>query len=329
MADLKVVMIDYDYQSLELFEKTLAEFGVDFTAKNCSTIDEAKALAKDADGVIIQKLGPIDDDFMGALDKCRVLARTGIGTDPIDIEAATRHGMAVVNVPGYCAEEVSEHAFSLLLACARKIRDYAVSVASGEWDFNIGSPVYRLCGTTIGLVGFGQIPRRVVPKAHGFDMKVIAYDPFVETDDMAKVGVEKVTLEELLQRADFVSLHAPLTKDTDKMIGAEQLKMMKKSAYLINTSRGQLIDEKALADALESGDIAGAGLDVFCNEPPGPDNPLPKLKNVVATPHAAYYSEQSLHDLHVKLSRNVGNVLKGKMPEALVNPDVAEKLKLE
>ena len=132
-----------------------------------------------------------------------------------------------------------------------------------------------------------------------------------------------------VQRADFVSLHAPLTKDTDKMIGAEQLKMMKKSAYLINTSRGQLIDEKALADALESGDIAGAGLDVFCNEPPGPDNPLPKLKNVVATPHAAYYSEQSLHDLHVKLSRNVGNVLKGKMPEALVNPDVAEKLKLE
>lgn len=330
MAKFRVAMIDYDYDSLEHFEKTLAEFGAELDAKHCKDIRDATAFAGDAHGVIIQKLGPIDDKFMSALKKCRVLGRTGIGTDPIDVAAATKHAMFVVNVPSYCEEEVSDHAMAHLLSLARRTVAYDRSVRRGVWDFNVGRPVFRLRGQTLGLIGFGKIPRLIVPKAKGFGMEVISSDPYVTAEEMAKHGVRWVTLDELLAKADFVSVHAPLIAATRGMIGVKQFARMKNSAFIINTSRGPVVDEAALIAALRAGRIAGAGLDVLSEEPPRSDSPLRAMENVILTPHAGYYSEQSLVDLHVKLSRNVGMVLNGKRPaEGLVNPQLLEKVKLE
>ena len=329
MARFRVAMIDYDYESLEHIERTLAEYGARLDAQHSCDIEDAKRFAHNADGVIVQKLGPVDEAFISSLKKCRVLGRTGIGLDPIEVAAATRHGICVVNVPGYCSEEVSDHAMALLLTLARKTALYDRSVKRGTWDFNVGRPIGRLRGLTLGLVGFGSIPRLVAPKAKGFGLRVIAYDPYVRAEDMGALGVEKVELDALLSSSDFVSLHAPLVKATEGMIGREQLRRMKKSAFLINTSRGPLVQEQALIAALRAGEIAGAGLDVMWDEPPPKDHPLLAMDNVVLTPHAAYYSEQSLVDLHVQLARNVGSVLVGKRPAALANPEVLEKVHLE
>ncbi len=330
MAKFRVAMIDYDYDSLEHFEKTLAEFNAKFDAQHSKDIEDATRFAKDADGVLIQKLGPIDDKFMSAMTKCRVLGRTGIGTDPIDVPAATRHAMFVVNVPSYCEDEVSDHAMALLLSLARRTALYDRNVRRGTWGFNVGRPVFRLRGQTLGLIGFGKIPRLIVPKAKGFGMEVISADPFVNAEEMAKLGVRWAALDELLEKADFVSVHAPLIPATRGMIGAKQFARMKKSAFIINTSRGPVIDEAALIAALRAKQIAGAALDVLSEEPPRPDSPLVAMENVVLTPHAGYYSEQSLVDLHVKVARNVGMVLNGKRPpEGIVNPQVMEKVRLE
>jgi len=329
MAKFRVAMIDYDYDSLEHIERTLAEYDARLDAQHSRDIEDAKRFARDADGVIIQKLGPIDDAFIASLEKCRVLGRTGIGLDPIDVAAATRHAMCVVHVPGYCSEEVSDHAMALLLTLARKTALYSNSVKGGTWDFNVGRPIARLRGLTLGLVGFGSIPRLLAPKARGFGLEVVACDPFVQEAEMARYGVGKVDLETLLAASDFVSIHAPLVPATEGMIGREQLARMKRSALLINTSRGPLIQEEALIEALRAGEIAGAGLDVLWEEPPPADHPLFAMENVVLTPHAGYYSEQSLVDLHVQLARNVGSVLAGKRPAALANPEVLERVKLE
>ena len=330
MAKFRVAMIDYDYDSLEHFEKTLAQFNARLDAQHSKDIEDATQFARDADGVIIQKLGPVDDKFMSALKKCRVLGRTGIGTDPIDVAAATKHAMFVVNVPSYCEDEVSDHAMALLLSLARRTALYDRSVRRGRWDFNAGRPVFRLRGQTLGLIGFGKIPRLIVPKAKGFGMEIISSDPYVKPEEMAKHGVRRVTLDELLEQSDFVSVHAPLIPATRGMIGAMQFARMKKSAFIINTSRGPVIDEPALIAALRAKQIAGAALDVLSEEPPRPDSPLCAMENVVLTPHAGYYSEQSLVDLHVKVARNVGLVLNGRRPpEGLVNPQVLEKVKLE
>jgi D-3-phosphoglycerate dehydrogenase / 2-oxoglutarate reductase len=329
MPTFRVALIDYDYDSLEHIEKTLAQFGAHLDGRHCKDIKDAMAFAHDADGVIIQKLGPVDDAFMSSLKKCKVLGRTGIGTDPIDVPTATKHGMAVVNVPSYCEEEVSDHAMAHLLTLARKTALYDRSVRAGKWDFNVGRPVPRLRGMTLGLIGFGKIPRLLVPKAKGFGLNVISADPYVKPEDMAKAGVEYVTLDALLARADFISVHAPLLPATRGMIGAAQFAKMKKTACIINTSRGPVIDEPALIAALQTRQIAGAGLDVLSEEPPPASSPLLKMENVVLTPHAGYYSEDSLVDLHVKIARNVGLVLNGKRPpEGLVNVQVLEKLKL-
>jgi D-3-phosphoglycerate dehydrogenase len=329
MAKFRVAMIDYDYDSLTHIEKTLAEYDAALDAQHSQDIADARRFARRADGVIIQKLGPIDEKFIGSLTQCRVLGRTGIGTDPIDVAAATTHGVCVVNVPSYCEEEVSDHALALLLSLARRVCSYDRSVRRGAWDFKVGRPIFRVQGQTLGLVGFGKIPRLMVPKAKGLGMAVISHDPYVQAEEMARLGVEAVSLDELLAKSDFVSIHAPLLPATGGMIGAQQLQKMKKTAFLINTSRGPVVDEPALIGALREGRIAGAALDVLSDEPPAADNPLLQMENVILTPHAGYYSEQSLVDLHVKLSRNVGMVLMGKRPEALVNPQVLEKVKLE
>ena len=327
MAKYRVAMIDYDYDSLENFERVLAQYDAQLDAQRGTTIEAAAEFARGADGVMVQKLGPVDEAFIAGLgDQCRVLGRTGIGLDPIDVAAATKHGKLVTHVPNYCSDEVSDHAMALLLTVARKTCAYNASVKGGTWDYNVAKPIFRLRGRTVGLIGFGKIPRRVAPKAQGFGMKVVAFDPFVDADAMA---VEKLEMDALLARADFVSIHAPLVAATQGLFGAEQFRAMKETAFIINTSRGPLIQEDALIAALKNGEIAGAGLDVMSAEPPAADNPLYALDNVVLTPHAGYYSEESSVDLHEQLAHNVGLVLHGKRPHDIANPEVLEKLALE
>ena len=324
----RVAMIDYDYPSLDRARQELETFEALLDARNCSTIDEAIAFARHADGVIVQKLGPVDAVFMDPLEKCKVIARTGIGLDPIDVPAATERGICVVHVPGYCEEEVADHTLALLLACARKVPLYDQNVKAGTWDFNVGAPLHRLRGRTLGLIGFGKISRMVARRAQGFGLRVVVHDPYLDERQVEEFDVELVSFDALLERSDFVSLHAPLNDTSRGMMNSGALGKMKSDAFLINTARGPLVNESDLVEALRSGIIAGAALDVRSEEPPSSKSELCELDNVILTPHAAYYSVESLELLQTLFARYTGMVLVGKRPEGLANPEVLEKVTL-
>jgi len=257
------------------------------------------------------------------LTRCRVLVRVGIGYDDIDIEAATEHGIPVANVPDYCVDEVSDHALSLLLACARKLFPYHKALHAGQWDYMSGAPIHRLRGQTLGLVALGKIARSLAGKAKALGLRVIAYDPYLHEDIFTAFGVERRDdLEALLSESDFVSLHTPLTPETQRMFGEACFQAMKPTAFLINTSRGPVIQEPALIQALQSGRIAGAAIDVFQTESLEPDHPLLGFENVIVTPHVAWYSEESLVAVQQGAIDDVLRVLQGKRPRHLVNPGV-------
>jgi len=329
MAKFRVAMIDYDYESLEPIAKPILDAGGEFEARQCKTLDEALEFAKDADGVIIQYLGPASDRMFSSLPKLKVVARMGIGLDPIDPASATRHGVCVVHVPSYCEDEVSDQAMALLLACARKVVFFHNDILGGRWDFNKGRPIHRLRGQTLGLMGFGKIPRYVAPKAKAFGLNVIAHDPFVKPDVFAKEGVRPVDFDTLLTESDFLSVHCPLIPQTRGLFGAAAFAKMKRSAVIINTARGPIIDEAALAQAIKAGKLAGAGLDVLSKEPPEANNPLIGLKNVVLAPHLGFFSEESLIDLQAKAGLYTAQVLCGQRPFGLANPDVLAKARIK
>ena len=324
----RVAMIDYDYPSLDIVRDELARFDAQLDARNCASIEEAMEHARTADGVIVQKLGPVDGAFMDALQNCTVIGRTGIGLDPIDVAAATQRNIAVVYVPSYCEDEVADHAMALLLACARKVTLFNRSVRSGTWDFNVGAPIHRLSECTLGLVGFGKIPHKVLPRARGFGLKLIVHDPYIKPGQVADLDVELVSFDELLERSDFVSIHAPLSESTRHLMNAATFAKMKKGAFLINTSRGPLVNEADLLAALRSGEIAGAALDVREEEPPQYPNELSQLDNVILTPHAGYYSVESLEFLQTLFARYTGMVLAGRKPDGLANPEVLKNIHL-
>ncbi len=313
-------------------EEEYRKLGATLVIKPCKTEDDLLSVATDADAVMAASV-PYSKKVIEKLTKCRIISCLVMGYDGIDVNAATEAGIYVTNVPDYCLEEMAEHTLALIFACGRKIVRLDRAVRAGKWDSRapveirqkIRPPMFQIKKQTVGLIGFGRIPRTLVPLAKGVGMKVIAYDPFVSKEEGAKLGVDMVSLEQVLKESDFVSVHAALTKENDKMIGAAQLKMMKKTAYLINTARGGLIDEAALVTALTDGTIAGAGLDVLEPEPPKPDNPLFKLENVIITPHAANYSDESAAELLRRPEQEVFNVLTGHLPRCPVNPQVRAK----
>ncbi len=213
---------------------------------------------------------------------------------------------------------------ALILACARKVCHYNARVHAGDWEVASGKPLFRIRGQTLGIIGFGKIGQTLAPKAKGFGMRVLAYDPYVDTQAIEAHQCEKVELDTLLTEADFVSIHAPLTDSTRNMIDGARLRQMKSTAFIINASRGAIIDQDALVRALEQGWIAGAGLDVFVPERIPSDHPLLKFPNVIATPHVAFYSEESLLDLEIQAAENVTAVLSGRRPTWVVNPEVLD-----
>ncbi|MGP4062854.1 C-terminal binding protein [Halobacillus sp. H74] len=320
MSKFKVLVADYTYSTLEPEKKVLETADAEMISAQCRTEEDVIEAAQGVDGIICQ-YAPITKNVIERLDKCKVIARYGVGFDTIDVQAATEKGIMVSNVTDYCLDEVSNHAFALLMACARKIVQLNESVKNGTWDSKIAKPIYRLNGQKLGLVGLGNIPQTLAMKAKAFGLEVLAYDPFVSTETAENTGVKLVDLETLCKEADYLSVHPPLNKHTQGMISDDQFKWMKKSAYIINTSRGGVIDESALIRALQANEIAGAGLDVLETEPISEDNPLLEMPNVILNPHSAYYSEESELELKQKTAQNVADVLSGKVPPYLVNKD--------
>ena len=279
------------------------------------------AAAGSADALVVDVNTPVDRAAFEALDGLQVVARAGVGIENIDVAAATDHGVAVTNAPDYCTREVATHTVTLLLDCVRGVAAYDRDTRAGNWGWERGRRVHRLRGGTLGLVSFGPIARRVCEQLRGFDIDVVAYDPYVDADEMADADVENVGLDELYARADYVSLHAPVTDETREMVDADALARMSDECVLVNTGRGALIDEAALAEALREGAIAAAGLDVLQREPPTADHPLVGLDNCILTPHAAWYSAEARDDLNATVAENVKAALAGETPPEYIDPD--------
>jgi len=313
-------------------EEVLGKLGAEVIRYDrCATEEAVIAACHDADAVL-NVFEPFSKRVIGNLNKCKIISKLGTGLDGTDIDAATEHGIILTNLPEWCNEEVSDQAMTLLLACSRKIlKMNKVVVKSGLawWSREARKPLEPMLALrtqTLGLVGFGQIPRAIVPKAKAFGLRLLAYDPYVAQSEIKKYGVEPVDFAQLLEESDFVSLHVPLTVESYHMFGLGEFKKMKPTAYLINTARGAIVDEKALHIAISEDYIAGAGLDVLEKEqPPDPDNPLLKLDNVIITPHIGSYSEQSFWNLRRTPVDEVARVLQGKWPICLANPKVKEK----
>jgi len=331
----KVVVTFYVPRIVPTYDELLTELGAVVEKTFCATEEELISACSEADAVIALgiRITPgyiFSSKVIENLNKCRLIALTGIGYDNVDVAAATEKGVCVANNPYYCLEEVSDHAMALMLACARKFYQLLPDVKSGKWStqpdyLSALKPLHRLSGQTLGLIGFGNIARTLVPKARVFGFRIIGYAPHVPEVWFKTFRVQSVELDRLLEESDFVSLHTALTPETRHMMGLEQFKKMKRTAYFINTARGELVDERALYAALSGGLIAGAGLDVLESEPTSSDNPLLKLSNVLITGHFAYYSEESREELFRRPWEEIARVWHGEWPQGLVNPQVKER----
>ena len=316
----KVAVADSVFPNLDPAREVLSRVGAQLELASAATPDAIMAIAKDADAILVT-YAKITGEMIRDLKKCRIISRFGIGVDNVDIAEATKKNIVVTKVPDYCIDEVSDHTMALLLAAVRKIPMISKQVHSGTWKMPNVVPIKRLRGSTLGLVGFGRIPQLVVPKAKAFGMTVLAYDPFVPKEVFLAAGVESVDLDTLLKTSDYVSIHSPLVPETKNLFNAEAFRKMKKTAYVVNTARGPIIDEDALAEALDAGEIAGAALDVMVSEPPGATHKLFGRENVIITPHTSFYSDEALVDLQTKAAQEVVAVLSGQAPRNPVNPD--------
>ncbi|MDL4814239.1 C-terminal binding protein [Actinomadura opuntiae] len=283
--------------------------------------DELIALAPRADA-ILTCWKPVTAAVLDAAPRCRTVARYGVGLDNIDVGRATELGMVVTNVPDFCADEVADSTLLLLLALARRLGPLAADVRAGGWDNRAGGVPVRLRGKVMGLVGLGNIARHVVPRVQALGMEVLAYRRSGRASDVPPGVRVTANLGELLAQADAVSLHCPLTPQTRGLIGKDELATMKDTAFLINTSRGGIVDTDALVSALDGGVIAGAGLDVTDPEPLPAGHPLRDHPLAVITPHASFYSDGSTAELASKAARNVAAILRGERPASVVNPEV-------
>jgi len=312
-----VAVADSVFPNLEPATQVLSQIGAELQLAADSSPESVMKLAADADAVLVT-YAKINADMIRQMKKVRIISRFGIGVDNVDLDAATQKGIVVTKVPDYCIDEVSDHAMALLLSAVRKIPMGSDQVHAGTWKMPNFVPIHRLRDSVLGLVGFGRIPQLVVPKAKSFGMRVVAFDPFLPPEVFQNLGVERVELDELLTISDYVSIHSPLTPETKGMFNEAAFKKMKKGSYLVNTARGPIIDEAALAAAVDSGHIAGAALDVMTNEPPV-NSPLIGKRHVIITPHTSFYSEESLVELQTKAAQEVANVLTDKAPRNPVN----------
>jgi len=316
----EVVITDYHYPTLAEEQKVFAGTGIQIVDCNgkCVSEDDVIRYARHADALVTQFV-PITRRIIEHLEQCKVIVRYAIGLDSIDIQAATERRIMVANVPDYCISEVSDHALALILALVRKISLMDRDVRNGVWSYKKAVPVRRLSDMTLGLIAFGNIARRVAAKAEAFGFKrVLVHDPYV-SDGRQYPRYDFVSLDTLLEQADIISVHAPTTAETKHLINRQTLSQMKTSSFLVNTSRGALVNEADLVAALREGKLAGVALDVLENEKDVTNHPLFEFANVIITPHMAWYSTGSIAELQRKVAEQVKQALLTGKPSNWVN----------
>ena len=317
----RVVIIDCDHGSIEEEKEEFGRMGAELLLAQVQKEEDVIRACKEADGLLDQ-YALLNRRVLENLPKCKVVSRYGVGVDSVDLKAATDLGIIVANVPDYCMDEVADQTLSMLLGLIRKTAFFDRKVKSGQWDFRIGIPIYRIKGKTMGLVGCGKIGLEVAKRISAFGVRVITFDPYLEK---APQGIELTDFDTLLKESDFISVHCPLNDSTKHLIGEKAFKKMGKKPFLLNTSRGPIVDENALIQALKKGLISGAGLDVLENEPPDPLNLLLQMENVILNPHVSFYSVESISELKRRTAKNVADVLMGKWPGSVVNREVRGK----
>jgi D-3-phosphoglycerate dehydrogenase len=320
-SQYQAVITDCDHGSIEEEKEELGRIGAELILAQVKEEEDLIRACKDADGLINQ-YALLTRRVFEHLPNCKVVSRYGVGVDSVDLKAATDLGIIVANVPDYCIDEVSNQAIAMILTLIRKTAFFDQKVKSNQWDFHLGIPIYRIHGKTLGLIGCGKIGLEVAKKISAFGVKVIAFDPYLQR---AGEGVELTDFDTVLKKSDFISIHCPLNETTRHLIGDQAFKKMEKKPILINTSRGPIIDENALIQALVKGQISGAGLDVLEKEPPHPQSPLLRMENVILSPHVSFYSVESISELKRRTAENVSAVLLGKWPKSVVNREVMGK----
>ena len=320
----KVVITDAEYPSFDIEKKVLSSCNVNLVKCQCTTEEELIRNCRDADAILNQ-YAKITPHVIENLDYVKIIARYGIGVDNVDLDAATKKNIFVTNVV-YDICDVADHVIMLMLALTRKIFLVEESIKRFEWDWKKFHPIPRIKGTTVGIIGLGRVGRQVTRRLQGFDVHLLACDPYIPPDVFTTYHAKQVELKTLLEHSDIVTVHVPLTDETRHMISSDQLKKMKKKAILINAARGGIVDEKALINALEKKEIAGAGLDVLEQEPIQKDHPLLRFDNVIITPHMGWYSEDTVDEVQRIAAEQVLQCLQGKVPANLVNKDVIKNL---
>jgi D-3-phosphoglycerate dehydrogenase len=311
-----IAITDHIFPSQDIEKEAAMRLGAELVIGNCQHEDEVLDLVKNADA-ILTTFAPVTAKVVSSLTRCRVIVRYGVGVDNVAVDEATRKGIYVCNVPDYCVDEVSDHALAMMLSLARRLPVLDKNVKNGHWDFRPFRPFFRIKGRTLGVLGLGRIARALCIKAESLGLNLIAYDPYVEEHMLANLKIRLVSFDQLLEESDFLSIHCPLTPETQGIIGRNAFPKMKPHAILINVARGGVVDEESLVEALQTGQIGGAGLDVLSKEPIPKDHPLLKFDNVILTPHSAFYSEESTADLQ---KRAVDEVIRSFMGQPQRSP---------
>ena len=325
MAEFLVVLVEHGYATSRYERDIITGAGGRFIDAQETPLAEALRLCESAEGILVRRLD-VTAEMIRRFAACRVIARYGVGTDNVDVPAATAAGVIVCNVPDYCIDEVSTHAIALLLACIRDVPQTHRRLSEGAWDVRRPVPVHGIAGRTVGLVGLGQIGTAVARKLSAWPLTVLATDPYVEPDHARAAGIRLVDLATLCRESDYLSLHVPLLPETRHLIGAEQLAALRPGAMLVNTARGGVVDTAALLGWLEADPLARAGLDVFEAEPLQADSPLRGHPRVVLTDHMSWYSEESQVRLQCSAAEAVAMVCTGGLPGSLSNPEVLRRL---
>ena len=319
MAKYKILFTDTLLSSLDVERREFAKIDAEVFLASATDEETLKREAADCDALFVE-FAQLTRNVISALERCKVVVRTAIGYDNIDVKALTEKGIMFANVPDYCIDEVSDHTIALILACCRKITALDRQVKSGGWDESVARPMRRVKGLVLGLYGYGKIARLVARKAQVMGFQVQSYDPFIPAEAMAGDGVQYAAdADALLKTSDVLSMHVPLLDSTKNCMNEETFSKMKPTAYFINTSRGGLMEQEALYAALRDGKIAGAAIDVTPVEPPDLTHPLFSLENLIATPHIAYYSEEAEMDLRMKAIENAVLALTQGRPKYYVN----------
>jgi D-3-phosphoglycerate dehydrogenase len=317
-SKFKIVFTDFDFPDIDIERNIFSDLDCEIITPQANDENKLIEACRDADGLLVQ-YAQITEKVINSMAKCKVISRVGVGVDTIDCKAARAKNINVCNVPDYCTDEVADQALALIFSLGRKTVLLSNAVKSGVWDVMKAKPIFNFKKQTLGLIGFGKIPQNLASKAVNLFREVLVYDPFISNEIADRSGVKIATFYDILRTCDFISIHCPSNDSTKHLFGLREFQLMKPTAFLVNTSRGVIVNTDDLYQALDTGLIAGAGLDVLEKEPPGPDFKLYRFDNVVLSPHAGFYSETAIEDLHKKWALNVYRILKGEEPLNVVN----------